>query len=300
MRIAVLSGKGGTGKTFVSVNLAYTKGKAVYIDCDVEEPNGRLFLKPEAGRLEKVNVMVPEVDAKSCNGCRKCVEFCKFNALAYIKGKLIVFPELCHACKGCVMLCPEKALLEAGREIGHIDHGTAKDIDIRTGVLNTGEATGVPIIRRLLSGLHGVQAWEKGGQEDAVKDKTVVIDCPPGSSCLVMESIKDADFCLMVAEPTSFGIHNLDMIYRLVKLFKKPHALAVNKDMGNKSLIEKYCADNNIPIIAAVPYDNRLALINSRGLVAAAESNSYRAIFEEMLKTIEKEVRNETVGHIER
>lgn len=286
MKIAVLSGKGGTGKTLVSVNLAYAKGKSVYIDCDVEEPNGRLFLKPEIRLQEKVNVMVPAVDAQKCTGCRKCVDFCKFNALAYIKDKLLIFPELCHACKGCVMLCPEKALAEAGRHIGHIEYGTSKDIEVRTGILNTGEATGVPVIRKLFSG-------------DS-SDGTVIVDCPPGSACTVMESIKGADYCLMVAEPTRFGIHNLDMVYKLVKLFNKPHALVINKYMDDKSLIEKYCNDNEIKIIASIPYDPELGLANSKGFVVSAENTGYLNLFKGILDKIEKEVHHETAGHIER
>lgn len=286
MQIAVLSGKGGTGKTFVSVNLAYARGKSVYIDCDVEEPNGRLFLKPQVKQMEKVNAMVPAVDARKCTGCRKCVELCKFNALAYIKNKLLVFRELCHSCKGCVMMCPQKALLESGRYIGQIEYGVSGEIKVITGVLNTGEATGVPIIRKLLSGLP--------------KDGAVIVDCPPGSACSVMESIKEADFCLMVAEPTMFGIHNLDMVYRLVKLFNKPYALVVNKDMGDRSLIEKYCSDNGIRIIASIPYDSELALVNSKGLIAAQEHERYLGLFKEILDTIEQEVCHETDSHTKR
>lgn len=286
MRIAVLSGKGGTGKTFVSVNLAYAKGKSVYMDCDVEEPNGRLFFKPEVKLTEKINTMVPVVDTGKCTGCRKCVEFCKFNALAYIKNKLLVFPELCHACKGCVLLCPQKAISESGRDIGCIEHGISGEVEVVTGVLNTGEATGVPIIRKLLSGLPD--------------DGTVIVDCPPGSACSVMESIKDADFCLMVAEPTVFGIHNMDMVCRLVRLLGKSHALVVNKDIGDRSLIEKYCGENNIRVIAAIPYDPELALANSKGLVAAQEYERYLELFKEILNTIEQEVYHEATGHIKR
>ncbi|WP_010243911.1 4Fe-4S binding protein [Acetivibrio cellulolyticus] len=328
MQIAVLSGKGGTGKTFVSVNMAYAKGKSVYVDCDVEEPNGRLFLKPQVKLLEKVNAMVPSVDANKCTGCRKCVELCKFNALAYIKNKLLVFQELCHACKGCVMLCPQKALSESGRHIGQIEHGVSGEIEVITGVLNTGEATGVPIIRKLLSRLHGRAVDEVNDQlgclgeqltksttsPELPKNSTVIVDCPPGSACSVMESIKDSDFCLMVAEPTVFGIHNLDMVYRLVKLFDKPHALVVNKDMaghsatlhcspcnpGDRSLIEKYCCDNDIRIIASIPYDPVLALANSKGLVAAQEYEKYLGFFKEILDTIEQEVCHEAACNTER
>lgn len=286
MQIAVLSGKGGTGKTLVSVNLAYAKGKSVYIDCDVEEPNGRLFFKPQVKQLEKVNAMAPSVDANKCTGCRKCVEICKFNALAYIKNKLLVFPKLCHACNGCLMLCPQKALVESGRHIGCIEHGESGEVEVITGVLNTGEATGVPIIRKLLS--------------SSPKDRTVIVDCPPGSACSVMESIKDSDFCLMVAEPTVFGIHNLDMVYRLVKLFGKPHALVINKDMRDRSLIEKYCSDNGIRIIASISYDSELALVNSKGLIAAQVYTRYRELFKGILDTVEQEVCHEAACNTER
>ncbi len=286
MRIAVLSGKGGTGKTFVSVNLAYVKGKSLYIDCDVEEPNGRLFLKPHIQKMEAVNSMIPSVDKEKCSGCRKCVEFCKFNALAYIKDKLLVFPELCHACNGCVMLCPEGALTEGSKHVGYIEHGMSQDVRVMTGILNTGEASGVPIIRQLLSTL---------STED-----NVIIDCPPGSACTVMESIKEADYCLLVAEPTKFGIHNLNMVYNLVKLFNKPHALIINKDMGDKDLIEKYCVDKNIRVIASIPYDAQLGLAISKGFIAAEKYTEYMELFKMILNTVEKEVHNETACDIKR
>lgn len=286
MRIAVLSGKGGTGKTFVSVNLAYVKGKSLYIDCDVEEPNGRLYLKPHIKKIESVNSMIPSVDRGKCSGCRKCVDFCKFNALAYIKDKLLIFPELCHACNGCVMLCPEEALSEDSKHVGYIEHGIAQDVRVMTGILNTGEATGVPIIRKLLSKLSA--------------EDNAIIDCPPGSACTVMESIKEADYCLLVAEPTRFGIHNLNMVYKLVKLFNKPHALIINKDMGDKSPLEKYCANKNISVIASIPYDSQLGLAISNGFIAAQKYSEYMELFKTILATVEEEVQNETACDIER
>lgn len=300
MQIAVLSGKGGTGKTFVSVNLAYTKGKAIYMDCDIEEPNGRLFLKPQEVFVEKVNAMVPAVDAEKCTGCRKCVELCKFNALAYIKNKLLIFPELCHACGGCILLCPQAALSESGRYIGCIEHGMSGGVEVITGVLNTGEATGVPIIRELLSGLNSSEYIKYNRQYSLQKDRTVIIDCPPGSACSVMESIKGADFCLMVAEPTAFGIHNLNMVYKLVKLFGKPCALIINKDLGDRSLIHKFCSDNDIKVITSIPYDTELAQINSNGLIVVQESERYRNLFKGILEVIEKEVLCEAIGNIKR
>jgi len=286
MRIAVLSGKGGTGKTFISTNLAYAKGSSVYIDCDVEEPNGRLFLKPRINLTEKVNVMVPVVDAEKCTGCRRCVDFCKFNALAYIKDKLLIFPDLCHSCKGCVMVCSNKALMETNKHIGYIEYGISKNVKVLTGILNTGEATGVPIIHKMLS--------------NKSQDLTVIVDCPPGSSCTVMESIKDADFCLLVAEPTVFGIHNLNMVYKLVKLFNKPHAIIVNKDMGDKNIIQKFCKNNDIKVIANIPYDAEIGFANSKGLLASEEDNRYLNLFKGILDMIEMEVQHEATCNIER
>ncbi|MFA9424018.1 MAG: 4Fe-4S binding protein, partial [Sedimentibacter sp.] len=184
MKIAVLSGKGGTGKTLVSVNLAAASKDAYYIDCDVEEPNGHLFFKPVNIKTEKITVKIPLVDEDLCNGCRKCVEFCKFNALAYVNDKLILFDEICHSCGGCSILCPEKALSEVEKEVGEIQEGVSEAINIITGILNTGEQTGVSIIKKLLS-------------KNTENKKYTFIDCPPGSGCSVMESIKDADYCIL-------------------------------------------------------------------------------------------------------
>ena len=216
MRIAVLSGKGGTGKTLVSVNLAAAAKASTYIDCDVEEPNGHLFFKPEGVEEEEISVKIPKVDNELCNGCRKCVDFCSFNALAYIKNKLIVFDDVCHSCGGCILVCPERALTEKAKVIGKVQKGVSGEVAVWTGILNTGEATGIPIIKKLL-------------EENSEVNKQTFIDCPPGSACIVMESIKDADYCILVAEPTLFGVHNLNMVYELVKLFNKPFGVLLNK-----------------------------------------------------------------------
>ena len=195
MKIAVLSGKGGTGKTFVAVNLACSARETHYIDCDVEEPNGHLFLKPRDIREEGVCVMTPVFDEKKCTGCRVCVDFCRYNALALVQGKVLHFKEVCHSCGGCVLLCPEEAVEYATRNIGMIREGRSGDVNVMTGILDTGEVSGVPVVRALCERLPSAGVS--------------VIDCPPGSACLVMESIKDADYCVMVSEPTAFGAHDL-------------------------------------------------------------------------------------------
>ncbi|MFU0832383.1 MAG: ATP-binding protein [Oscillospiraceae bacterium] len=277
MRIAVLSGKGGTGKTFVSVNLACAAEQAVYVDCDVEEPNGHLFLKPKVTQKQSVTVTVPEADMSKCNGCRKCVDFCKYNALALLKDQLIIFDEVCHSCGGCILFCPEKALLRKEREIGTIEVGVSENVDVLSGRLNTGEVSGVPVIRGLM--------------EKLPEQNLTVIDCPPGSACTVMESIQKADFCILVAEPTLFGAHNLAMVYQLVKFFSKPCGAVLNKCLSDKNPSKTFCRENNINILAEIPYDVRLGRMNSLGLVAARENEAYRTLFRSLLHKVKKEVR---------
>jgi len=281
MKIAVLSGKGGTGKTLVSVNLAAAAKEAVYIDCDVEEPNGYLFFKPEGVESEKVSVKIPYVDKNLCNGCRTCVDFCKFNALAYIKDTLIVFDEICHSCGGCMLLCPQKALIERDKVIGEVQKGVSGNVTVITGVLNTGEASGIPIIRKLLD------------NKNEGKEFTFV-DCPPGSACIVMESVRDADYCILVAEPTLFGVHNLNLVYELVKLFNKPFGVVLNKSLDGDNPAEKFCIEKGIRILGNIPFNAELGTLNSNAEIAARVSGKYHNMFKDLLKTVTEEVQHET------
>lgn len=280
MKIAVLSGKGGTGKTLVSVNLAAAAEEAVYIDCDVEEPNGHLFFKPEKIEAEKIKIKIPYVDENLCNGCRKCVEFCKFHALAYVGKKLMVFEEICHSCGGCVLLCPQKALSEKDKVIGEVQKGNSENVKVITGIMNPGEASGIPIIKKLLD------------EKNEGRNYTF-IDCPPGSACIVMESIKDADYCVLVAEPTIFGSHNLNMVYELVKLFNKPHGVVLNKCLDGENPSEKFCQENGIRILGKIPFDTELGTINSNALISVRESEKYKDMFTSLLKDITREVQHE-------
>ena len=283
MRIAVLSGKGGTGKTLVSVNLAAVAKTSTYIDCDVEEPNGHLFFKPTDVQEEEISAKIPQVDNKLCNGCRKCVDFCKFNALAYIKDKLIIFDEVCHSCGGCIMLCPQKALTEKEKVIGKVQKGTSDQVKVYTGILNTGETSGIPIIKKLLV------------ENKPEADKQTFIDCPPGSACIVMESIKDADYCILVAEPTLFGVHNLNMVYELVKLFNKQFGVVLNKCLEGENPAEKFCIEKGIRILGRIPFDNELGILNSNAEIAVRKNEKYQAIFSSLLETMTKEVQHETI-----
>ncbi len=283
MKIAVLSGKGGTGKTFVSVNLACAAESAaksnlnsVYVDCDVEEPNGNLFLKPTNIKKSGVNVTVPVVDNTKCTGCRKCSDFCKYNALAYVKDRLLIFNEVCHSCGGCIIFCPQKALKERQREIGVIEEGISGKTTVFAGNLNTGEVSGVPIIKELLQKLPD--------------NGSVIIDCPPGSACTVMESIRQVDYCLLVAEPTLFGVHNLSMVYELVKLLKKPFGVVLNKCLADEeNPSEQFCKENRITIIEKIPYDKEIGRLNSKGLAAVRENGTYKKLFERILDKLVKE-----------
>lgn len=277
MKIAVLSGKGGTGKTLVSVNLAAATQTSVYIDCDVEEPNGYLFFRPEGVEEEEIAIKIPSVDEQLCNGCRICVDFCKFNALAYINGKLKIFNEVCHSCGGCILFCPEKALSEQDKVIGRVQKGTSENVTVNTGILNIGEASGIPIIKKLLNDI-------LPGPE------FIFIDCPPGSACIAMESIRDADYCILVAEPTLFGVHNFNMVYELVKLFDKPHGVVLNKCLEGKNSAEEFCLEKGIRILGRIPFDNELGLLNSNAQIAVRENENYKMLFSALLQIVTEEV----------
>jgi len=273
MKIAVLSGKGGTGKTFISVNLAAASPKAIYVDCDVEEPNGHIFFRPKELTYEIVSVMTPVVDHSKCNGCRTCVEFCKFNALAYINKKIMIFDDVCHSCGGCTILCPEKAISEKKKAIGTIQKGISENVKVITGMLNTGESSGVPIIKKL--------------NEDILPNTDLtIIDCPPGSACIVIESIKVADYCILVAEPTLFGCHNLNMVYKLVQLFNKPFGVVLNKCIEGENPSEEFCTKHGIPILLQIKFCSDLGRINSNGLIAVREKQEYKDLFSLLLKSL--------------
>ena len=273
MKIAVLSGTGGTGKTFSSVNLAVAAGNAAYVDCDVEEPNGRLFLKPENIKTTEVSVKIPLINPMKCIGCRKCVDFCQFNAMAFVRNRPMIFSNICHACGGCSVICPENAVKESSRVIGCVENGSHKGLKVVTGVMNPGEETGVPLIKEALR-----EGFE--GSED------VIIDCPPGSACAVMESVSLSDYCVLIAEPTAFGLHNFGMVYELVKLMGKPCCAVINKESEPYSPLDTYCSENNIPIALRIPYSEKLAALGANAHIAAEEDSQCLELFTGLLNYI--------------
>ncbi|MCR3954803.1 MAG: ATP-binding protein [Gudongella sp.] len=276
MKIAVLSGKGGTGKTFVSTNLTRVINNSTYLDCDVEEPNGYLFLKGPVLETSPVALPIPIIDHQLCDGCKKCVDFCQFNALAYTGKRVLVFEKICHSCGGCEIICPQNAIKEVPREIGKIEKRSYEDTTLYTGMLNTGEESGTAIIGELL---------KKVSEEDSV-----VIDCPPGSSCVVMDSIRDADYCLLVAEPSIFGSHNLRMVHELVSLFEKPLGVVLNKTLGDRNPSEDYCQEMGLDILLRIPWSDELGNYNAEGIIAAEQKDEYKNMFTGLLHRIHEEV----------
>lgn len=277
MNIVVLSGKGGTGKTFVSVNLAAALGDCIYADCDVEAPNGDLFFKPQEIKEKKIYVKIPKFDEERCNGCKKCVDFCNFNALAYVKKKPLFFPEICHSCGGCAIICPEGAITEIDRTVGSVYQGIAGTNIFLSGKLNIGEASGMPIIDEVLKRIKA-------------SDKNAIIDCPPGSGCMVMETVQNADFCILVAEPTSFGCHNLKMVVELVRVFNKPFGVILNKGTDDSNPTEEFLNDENIPLLMKIPFDSELANRTAKGEIAVNNLPWVKELFNHAIDQLGKKV----------
>lgn len=267
MNIAVLSGKGGAGKTFVSCNLAAAMGESAYIDCDVEEPNGHLFFKPTDVTEKTVYVKIPQIIEDKCDHCRKCADFCHFNALAFINNRPMLFRNVCHCCGGCEIVCPNQAIVEKDYPIGKIQTGKHHLVTVKSGIMNLGEESGISIIRELLVDL---------------PCKSNVIDCPPGSACTVMESIKNADFCIIVAEPTVFGFHNFKMVYELVKVMEKPCGIVINKISSSDNSIGKMYEELELPVLGRIPFDREIAAENAAGNIAYETNAMAKEIFDQL------------------
>ena len=255
MRIAIASGKGGTGKTTVAANLAYllgVQGKAVrYIDCDVEEPNGHLFLHPTMTSEFPATIPVPVIDEKKCVACGECVRFCEYKALVRLGKTVMVFPELCHGCGGCTLLCPHQAISEQARDIGSVQTGNAGPVGFTHGMLRVGEAMSPPLIRSVLA--------------TAAPEPVVIIDAPPGTTCPVIAAITGVDFVLLVTEPTPFGLNDLGLALSMVRELGIPHGVVVNRADSGNTTAEAYCEQRNVPILARIPDDRHIAEAYSRG-----------------------------------
>lgn len=286
MIISVASGKGGTGKTTVALNLAFSLTNVQLMDCDVEEPNLHLFLAPQERRTIPVCISVPQVDETQCTHCGKCAEVCQFNAIAVVKDQVLIFPEICHGCGGCTLLCPVQAIREIPREIGYIQEGNYNGLSFVQGVLNVGEPMPTPIIRQ-----------EK---ELINKDKTVILDCSPGTSCPVIEGVRESDFCLLVTENTPFGLNDLELAVEMVRALGIPMGVFINQaDLGDQK-VKKYCQRENIPILGELAHDRRIAEVYSRGEIVVEELPEYRDLFLALFQKIQDIVFSRSQDGLER
>jgi len=263
VKVAFASGKGGTGKTTVAVNIAnilqQTGVDVQLLDCDVEEPNAHLFLLPRIDGSIPATVRIPEV------GCGVCAEFCEYNAITVFKNTVIVFPELCHGCGVCAQFCPERIITESDRAIGVIEGGAAGGIGFVQGRLNVGEVLAPPLIRQV--------------KEKAPKAAVTLIDCPPGTSCPVIEAVRDMDLVVLVSEPTPFGFYDLTLMAATLKTLAIPSGVVVNRcDIGNDELY-RFCDREGLPILAEIPHDRRIAECYSRGALITESLPAYRELF---------------------
>lgn len=277
--IAVASGKGGTGKTTVSTSLACAAAEAgyevTYLDCDVEEPNGHLFLKPRFERRFPVGIPVPVVDEEKCIACGTCGEVCQFSAIVCLNKCVLTFDKMCHGCGGCALACPAGAITEKEREIGVIEEGYAGNIAFLHGRLNVGEAMSPPLIRAVRS----------TGRDGGLK----IIDVPPGTSCPVITSIKGVDYVLLVTEPTPFGIHDLDLAVDMAGELGLPFAAVVNRSGQGQTMALDYCKKKGVKILAEIADDRRVAESYSRGELPYFSVPGYRESIDELLISVLKE-----------
>lgn len=266
MKIAVLSGKGGTGKTTVATSLAKVLPDSQYADCDVEEPNGFIFLKPDLLAPVNVEVLVPQVDDDTCTGCGACSRICQFNAIAVTKKKVLIFPELCHHCGACVLVCEPGALCEVERTIGVIERNRSGSFI--QGKLNIGEPSGLPIIEAIKKNLD--------------PDRTAILDCSPGAACAVVKTLEGVDYALLVTEPTPFGLHDLAIAVSLVQKLGIASGVVLNKAGSDNRIITEFCQQQHLPVLMEIPFSRNIAEHYAAGQLPVDADPAWHARFEEL------------------
>jgi len=283
MVISVASGKGGTGKTLVATSLALSlkdRGRVQLLDCDVEEPNDHIFLKPTIAHTEAVFIPVPKVDEGKCTYCGKCAEVCVYHAIAVLGEHVLTFLQLCHGCGACSYLCPEKAISEEGREGGVVEWGHSDGMEFAHGKLTIGEAMAPPVIRKV--------------KEQANNEGIVIVDVPPGTSCPVVEAVKDSDFCLLVTEPTPFGLNDLVLAVETVRELDIPCGVVLNRAGVGDKKVEEYCQKENIPILLTIPLDTEIARLYSRGITLVEGipqwNDSFLELFDKIGETVNERI----------
>lgn len=280
MKIAIASGKGGTGKTTIATNLAVSlsqSGQAVqYLDCDVEEPNGHIFLKPHIECVEEATVGVPQVDESKCTGCGRCGQLCQYSAIICIQKHVLTFEQLCHSCGGCMAVCRELAITEKQRRIGVAEYGAVDGVAFGHGRLDIGAIQTPALIRHV----------KRHAKDDAI----VILDAPPGTSCPVIEAVKGTDFVLLVTEPTPFGLNDLELAVGMVRALQLPFAVTINRcDMGDDS-VEQYCRREGIDIAMKIPNDRKIAEAYSRGTMMVHVRAEYTAEFRRLYEHISERI----------
>ncbi len=283
MKVAVASGKGGTGKTTVSVNLARMLGAdALLLDCDVEAPNASLFLRGALIERKTVSIPIPEVIEARCTECDKCSRFCQYHAIVSFGLKPLVFPELCHGCGGCAKVCRDGAIREVDRRIGVVEIIEAGDVTIVQGRIDVGVTLSPPVIRAVKA-----RIWE-GAQ--------VILDAPPGTSCPVVVTLRGADFVVLVTEPTPFGLHDLKLAVDMVRELSLPFGVVINRVGIGDGRVHSFCGEEDIPILAEIPDDRRIAEAYSKGRLIVDALPEYRGLFQNLVEGIRK---REPLGHAE-
>ncbi len=280
MIIAVASGKGGTGKTTIAASLSAAladNGQPVsFRDCDVEAPNAHIFLKPAINQRRDVNILVPLVDETLCTGCGRCAEVCEFHAIVVLGGRPLVFSELCHGCGSCVLECPEKAISEIPQPLGILEGGLGRaQIDFAHGLLNIGEPMAVPVIRQL-------KKWEAPSPQEII-----IRDSPPGTSCPVVESIRGADFVLLVTEPTPFGLHDLKLTVQLTATLGIPAGVIVNRDGVGDTKVDDFCSAAGLPILMRIPLERKIGAGIAQGQLLTEIYPAYGDRFCQLFQQIE-------------
>lgn len=273
MKVAVASGKGGTGKTTVAVNLARSWGSCVsLLDCDVEEPNDHLFLGGRQAGAWPVSLFVPAVDAALCDGCGECSRFCEFHAIATTGGVPIVFPGMCHGCGGCARVCPRRAIREVEERIGVVERWDAGDVELVLGRLDVGASLTPPVV-------NAVKARARG-------DRPAILDAPAGTSCPVVATLRGSDFVLLVTEPTPFGLHDLELAVELVRELRLPFGVVVNRVGVGDGRVHDYSRAKGIPILLEIPDDRRIAEAYSRGRLVVDVLPEYAGLFGSLAEAV--------------
>ena len=278
MIVSIASGKGGTGKTTVAVSLAISAAPVTLVDSDVEEPNANILLRAERSTSKKASLPFPKIDMSKCDFCEKCSDFCAYNGIVVLKGlKVFAVPEICKSCGGCLIVCPQNAITEEPRDIGYIKFGERLNVHIIEGELNIGESSATPLVRMLRN------YFPSSGD--------VIVDCPPGAAHPTVESVRAADFVLLVTEPTPFGIHDLKEALVITSELNKKVGLVINRaDIGTDE-VEKLASEKNIPILMKIPFSTEIAQNYSRGHSPAEFSEYWRNEFARLWQKIEEQVK---------